>query len=160
MKCANNHINKVTKKTHNTLSFLGGNVMQPLPNKHQGPVCYSTCMKPSIECASTVWGPAKKGSHQPDWGSSTLHELHILPLVISDEPAVWRWWCNNWTGCTESQMKQLPHCHDVPDIAWPGWHTTCSLSISDITILYSWPLHQVPCTFVYRNLYFMHLVWW
>ena len=54
------HINKVTKKAHNTLSFLGRNISRcPTNIKAQ---CYSTLVRPSLEYASTVWSPAKKGS--------------------------------------------------------------------------------------------------
>jgi hypothetical protein len=54
------HINKVMKKAHNTLFFLGRSISRCLTNiKAQ---CYSTLVRPSLEYASTVWSPAKKGS--------------------------------------------------------------------------------------------------
>jgi hypothetical protein len=56
----NDHINKVTKKAHNTLSFLGRNISRcPTNIKTQ---CYSTLVRRSLEYASIVWSPAKKGS--------------------------------------------------------------------------------------------------
>ena len=55
-----NHINKVTKKAHNTLSCLGRIISRyPTNIKAQ---CYSILVRPSLEYASTVWCQAKKGS--------------------------------------------------------------------------------------------------
>ncbi|KAK3092025.1 hypothetical protein FSP39_024520 [Pinctada imbricata] len=54
------HISKITRKAHNTLSFLGRNISRcPTNIKAQ---CYSTLVRPSLEYASSVWSPAKKGS--------------------------------------------------------------------------------------------------
>jgi hypothetical protein len=54
------HINNVTKKSHNTLSFHGRNISGcPTNIKAQ---CHSTRVRPSLEYASTVLIPANKGS--------------------------------------------------------------------------------------------------
>ena len=54
------HIDRITKKANSTLAFLSRNIGRcPTGIKAQ---CYSTLVRPTIEYASSVWSPAKKGS--------------------------------------------------------------------------------------------------
>ena len=54
------HIDRITKKANSTLAFLGRNLGRcPTHIKAQ---CYSTLVEPTIEYASSVWSPTKKGS--------------------------------------------------------------------------------------------------
>ena len=54
------HIDRITKKANSTLAFLSRNIGRcPTSIKAQ---CYSTLVRPTIEYASSVWSPAKKGS--------------------------------------------------------------------------------------------------
>jgi hypothetical protein len=74
------HINKVTQKAHNTLSFSSRNISRcPTNIKTQ---CYSTLVRSFLEYAFIVWSPAKKESISQARQSNS--ELLVLPLVITD----------------------------------------------------------------------------
>ena len=54
------HIDKMTKKANSTLALLGRNVSRcPTTIKAQ---CYNIFVRPTLEYASNIWSPSKKGS--------------------------------------------------------------------------------------------------
>jgi hypothetical protein len=55
-----NHVDLITKKANSTLAFLSRNISR-CPTKIKAP-CYATLVRPTVECASSVWNPAKKES--------------------------------------------------------------------------------------------------